>query len=441
MKSEIIVGYDGRKVPDGFTETELLPKDLVKNGNLAFVGLVLNSKQTLLSLPKYFVASENPVNESPHEKLKQARLVLQVILKFMTNDRNNNLSPLELNLDQQSERINNSFYSLLSFWRVYSYYLRYGWYHQELIQSRLGDHGRIDWHRTVQIAPKLIDGGNLYFGGFYRYRRQEQTNFVTLCMKYVIYHTISLFGDLLAIPYPEELSSIVPAQLNPEAAVAELSDLLSRTFKDRDRELLISLINFFQDNQNSDEVVLVIPNFQSVWETMVAKYLNRHVQGVGDNGQPDISPHVLPADQQLVFKKPNMKPDQRKDKQGHQGDMEPDYVADNDTTLFIYDAKYYGTDNHPDVYKQLAYAMMLGNQGLYSDKDAFQRLSTAFILPSRGQLDPKCVFKITEDEYNPLWPVSLAVYECYLNFFTVMKDYVSEPGSQSLLVRLKQLAK
>lgn len=141
-----------------------------------------------------------------------------------------------------------------------------------------------------------------------------------------------------------------------------------------------------------------------------------------------------------------MKPDQRKDKQGHQGDMEPDYVADNrhlqpgKATLFIYDAKYYGTNNHPDVYKQLAYAMMLGNQGLYNDKHAFQQLSTSFILPSRGQLDTKCVFKITEDEYNPLSPVSLAVYEWYLDVFAVMKDYVSEPGSQSLLVRLKQLA-
>lgn len=452
--TEIIVGYDGQPVPSGFDIHELSSSKagnheqlkIFKHGKLSFVGLVLSQAkdQILLSLPKTFEpdskqANDGQVKKSSKDWLKEAKLLLQVILQFF-GEGNENVEAAELNIDQEMGSYLS--YPLLSFWQVYEYYLKYGWFHQQEQESSLADHGRIDWHRTIQRAPKVFDDAGIFFGGYYRRLWSNQADFVTLCMQYVIFHTIKRFGPLLDIKYPEEMPSTLPDQMDADITVAKLSELLAATFLDRDRELLTSLIDFFQGNSvNQEYTYMVVPQFQSVWEQMVKGYLNRHLDWEKVNADNEGCPCFSPAnvDQPAKFSKKTMNVNtlEKGDRQKRTGEMEPDYVYHSKSTLFIYDAKYYAS-NHPDLYKQLAYTLLLAANSHHLKLNC---LSVALLLPVKGGQEPQSVPVFSLDHnYNPQ-ELPIKIYETYLDVHTVMEDYVKNNDHQSPVGRLQSLTK
>lgn len=125
------------------------------------------------------------------------------------------------------------------------------------------------------------------------------------------------------------------------------------------------------------------------------------------------------------------------DRQKRTGEMEPDYVYRSESTLFIYDAKYYAS-NHPDLYKQLAYTLLLAANSHHLKLTC---LSVALLLPVKGGQEPQSapVFSL-DDNYNPQ-ELPIKIYETYLDVHTVMEDYVKNNDHQSPVGRLQSLTK
>lgn len=317
-----------------------------------FVGILSINGTYIISFPKSYGTSTlkniSDVNRG------DIIILLKTLLKFQSIE--NKVSGTNGLGDNNTE--SKTSYPFNDFISIYNYYMSYGLYqNSKTIVKRSFRGNKIDWKKTILKSQTIISKGNIIYYPFYEKIKEKEFVFLSDCMAFAINYTLDNYNFLF--PHHSKIEYEINFDfLNKTTfVISKLNLLLKKTFKDRDRLLIKSLISFFKKIANR-KFYFIQYNFHNVWELMVKKYLNRYFCGVDKNNKPIFSKI---GDNNIKFFKPTLKID------GSYNNfcIEPDYyfLDSNKNCQYIFDAKYYLETNYLSLnYKQLVYGFILDNE-------------------------------------------------------------------------------
>ena len=251
--------------------------------------------------------------------------------------------------DQQDDEYRSN-YPFASFFSIYEYYKNYGLYVR--IDERLttDSSGTVSWKDTIARSAKYIIDDSLMFSPIYYTKTSRSSTFLTECMSFIIESTLNKFGDLIG---EKTLGIELPAIdfLNHrEEVLRELYLIKSRTYNNIYRNLIASMITFFKNIKEGGDYYFKYYNFEYIWEDALKEYLNSYFIGVSvkNDIELDITRNSDANFEKQIHFLNICKPRQN---------IQPDLVYEDDTHIYLFDAKYY---NPSDLdYKQLCYTIFM----------------------------------------------------------------------------------
>jgi len=377
-----------------------------------FVGFILNDKETLAVFPKYFYSEHNlsVVNQTENTKNDDIKLLFDVMIKYMNKESSN--AQANSHFGFKPEFISD--YPFASFFEVYKYFQQYGIYHEELTEIKPNVNGKIAWKQTIQKSNVIVNNGNLLFSPLYKKRKRAYNVFLSECMAFVINHTIRSFPLFIKLPNINYKLSSFDFIKHREYTIKQLILIKNKVFKDTQKNLIRSLIDFFEQYNRSaqgGEIHIKINYFDKIWEEMVGKYLNDHFEKVDENFNT------------LIFNNNIQKSPIEFDSKEFSVDVSPhnfkirlDHYADTDNAIYIFDSKYYYKVSEMN-YKQFSY-----NELLRGKTPKNIKIYSALILPSYisgSGLHFSFAPEYIGDKLN-----GTKILEYYLNVKDVMNNYI-----------------
>lgn len=377
LKIKIKIVQDGKRIDKSDISTYGLKnediyyskRDKVYKTN--FVGIVLRGDKILFSIPKHFNKSDN-IKEDIH-------LIMNSITERVYNSQYAQFDPI-------SEVSSN--FPIYAYYNIYKYFAQYGLYREERQEIKPNDGNKISWKDTLKRSNKYISDGNLIFTPlFYKKKRNDET-IITECMVSIINYTTSLLSNYMTLPSNSKIYNrgINRSIFQNDAIVHRLQEILSKTFKDIDKNLILNIITFLKKANSIKREILEIKcySFANIWESAVQKYLYDYFYGIDSQGN-------------MIFDKKGPHKHFVKDKSIHYNSIvkylnwhiEPDHFFKDEKNKIIYllDSKYY-TRIKDINHKQFMYHILYQNQ--YQDYIIYDSL----LMPNEGE-DP-----ITEDYIN-----------------------------------------
>lgn len=223
---------------------------------------------------------------------------------------------------------------------------------EEFIQSAVGHSGAIDWRKTIlSVKPLVSNQGRFIYPSFSVRRRNNQLDSaLEQIHEYCLHRALAAIGWL----YPNLL--LHPARLQSVSSLHErlVVTALSQTFNDRDRLLLVSMLNIIRHSGSFNierSWKLGTDRFEYVWEGMIDAAFG------------------IPSRQEFF---PGARWSLFDDKYVETAKLQPDTVMDigRDRGIIILDAKYYrycSTSNPRDlpgtesIAKQIVYGDYASN--------------------------------------------------------------------------------
>lgn len=385
---------DGEVVTKNSAIQQIFGNDQYVGNKVSFVGLLVVDNHILLSFPKHFRWDKKQLTSD-------SQLLLDVLVKIQRRG-----------IDTEGEL--NEGFPLSAFLSIYDYYRRYGLYWQEDTEVRNGYSGTIDWHKTIQTITPLQVQRNLLLMPLKIKQKAFKQHFVTQCMVYALQTTLNTLTGLFNVSdFPIEEIPLTIDFTHPRPILMRLNEILRVTFRDHQRQLIISLIHFFEKEaeEAQGKWILRVHDFSFIWEEIVQHYLNQHFLYVKDDQLK------FGKQAEADFQKIRFYPDKKQS--GYQ--IEPDYYYEN-TTLnqrYLFDAKYYQRVNELN-YKQIAYYFLLKDK--FSEESFCGKTYNALILPT-SKSSYQTEHFLLKEEFNRDED-HFVVYEQYLNIKEVMKDYL-----------------
>ncbi|WP_436960591.1 hypothetical protein [Staphylococcus xylosus] len=384
-----------------------------------FSGFIILNDKLLVSFPKHFLTkselhqsyiSSDNINFEKHSKLLfntiyKASSKTSVLGKEITKD-------LEEN------------FPFRAFLNVYEYYKKYGLYKKEIHTKKYGYDGEIDWKSSIEKSSLIFNNNNIIFIPLVIREKLYHYEFLSKCMAYIINSsadTLSIFIPITKVHYDYKDID----WRNTKRIIKELRKLLRSSFKDIDKNLILSIIQFFENkNHVTNGIKIKIHTFYLIWEDMVQEYLNNYFLDISTfTDNQNVVRHKLtfsekPLPQKLGFLKKTFFTDAR----GTSGfSLELDHYLATKSNIYIFDSKYYQKLTGLN-YKQVSYYFLLNNQNNPS-----MNLNTynALLLPTSRNMADFENFKYhyihsKEFSYNNQ---TFFIIEQYLNTLHVMNMY------------------
>lgn len=414
---QIVLGEDGEIVNDEIKKFDLLNGDKKyskENGEfmLDFVGFIIKEQKILAVFPKHFFQGKNIKNINEIEINENIKLLFNVIRKYNEESKNQKSVNKYFGAEQNFE----SDYPFEAFFNIYEYYQKYGIYKENEEKLTPNINGKISWKQTIRKSDAIFSDGNLIFLPIYSNAVQHKDVFISECMKFVINYTIETFPffiDILPICGKKYRMDFIE---NREYVLNQLYRYKNSIFKDHQKKLIQSLIEFFEQydtRKTGGAIHFKINYFNLIWERMVNKYLNNYFIGV------DIEKHRLIFNDKLNNSKMNF---EKKtffiDKSINKFYIEPDHYYADGKKIYLFDSKYYN-DIDSLNYKQFSYTILLGNSKTEGNKEIY----SALILPGENTTG------LHLDLDEPYCQDNLGcnrIIQQYLNVKLLMKNYLSK---------------
>lgn len=364
------------------------------NNLIDFVGFVVREEKILISLPKHYAHRNDLVLLDEND----IELLFSAIFKEQ-------LENADLYID------NNEFecsFPFRSFYEIYNYYIQFGLYKETEVITQASYSGNISWKDTIRKSSNIISNGNLIFLPFFIKQTLDKQVFLSECMTFAINYTLRNFPYFVKGRSPKDNTTNFDYWNNKEYIVGRLRKIYSNTFKDIDKKLIISLIDFFSLLPQKGAISIKHFNFENVWEKAVEKYLNDYFIGINDSGL-----YFSTKNNYFDFKKGFFKVD----KVHSNNNIQPDHYFFKAETneQFIFDSKYYITMKGLD-YKQVAYHSFLKKTGV--------KTYNALIFPTEFRQNRLEKHFELKEEFVRNVNHDLIIWSCYLNMKQTLINYV-----------------
>lgn len=251
---------------------------------------------------------------------------------------------------------------------VINYYMINGYYIEKEPIYKTSDRGNIDWAKTFQRNPAMIQSNMtpVYTNYTVRQSTPNSNKEITQIHKYCVYESFEKLGWLFTPDMPEQPGG----EIDISRSVAVLRDKLANTNNDTYKALfkaMIDVLKFIDEKTSDKQFYFGTDYFEHVWEKLIDR-----VFGIKDkqNYFPR-SRWLLPKSNGGVKEK---------------YPLEPDTIMLYGDKVYVLDAKYYrygitGNPNHlPDassINKQITYGEYIAQQ----QKAPEQSIYNAFLMP------------------------------------------------------------
>lgn len=379
-KQKIIFAEDGENINDEVKKFNLLDNDKryskEKGECIDFVGFVIDDSKLLAVFPKHFFQNVDRTKITLAEKEDYIRLLFNVIKKYNIDCQSNRIASKYIGAEANFE----SDYPFEAFYRTYEYYQKYGLYKEDEEKLVPYVNGKISWKKTIQKSNIIVSDGNLIFVPIYSKTKKYNEVFISECMRFVINYTIEKFRYFIDIPPINGTKYKMDFIDNKEYVLRKLYQYKMSIFKDHQKKLVQSLIEFFEQYNSiktGGAIHFKINYFNLIWERMVNEYLNNYFIGV------DTEKHKLLFNEKVNINKMNFKKEKFYiDRSNNKFFIEPDHYYSNGNKIYLFDSKYYEQIDGLN-YKQFAYTILLGNSKTESNKE----LHSALILPGENNTE------------------------------------------------------
>lgn len=317
-----------------------------------FVGFVTYNNDVFVSFPKHFYSNIDLKQNKEIENLnKDIKLLFNCIRKALLKK---TLTSIGINDDLNKD------YPMRSFFQIYEYYQKYGLYYDEIKTQKLGGTGKVNWNKTIKKSPVIISNGNIIFNPLITNSNQKNAVFISECMTFAINSTIEKFSFILNYSTINfDISST--GWDNKDFIINKLKAMLNETFKDYQKKLILSLIEFFEYRKSGNNTVrMTINSFNLIWEQILENYLNSYFIGISGNGYLEFS------DMRNKKLKSFTKASEITDLSENRYTVEPDYYYFGSDYKLILDAKYYDEVRGLN-YKQASYYFLLKHHNLFNN--------------------------------------------------------------------------
>lgn len=379
------------------------------------VGFVFCDKKTLVIFPKHYMEQEelDLLNTTNEESIEDIKLLYGVIKKYC--DKENTSATARRYIGPYDEDMYESDYPFAPFYDVYEYYQKYGLYREKETNIKANSLGKISWKHTMQKSQKIMGENNLIFAPLYVNKKNYRHVFLTECMAFVIDYTIERFSDFVVLKQTGMKKSKFDYLNNVDYVLQQLNKAKNEVFKDVNKKLVQSLIEFFvqyREKAYGGKIHIKIRHFNIIWQKMLGYYLNRHFIGMSTNGEQTLFDGNITEStirfEDVIYNDIDDSP--------HGFSIDIDHVAITNNELYIFDSKYYANANDFN-YKQFAYNELLR----YYINDIVA-INNVLLLPGRSgsgihfSMSPK---------YQGPRTIGNKIIEQYLEPRDVMRDYVS----------------
>lgn len=389
---------------------ELSNEELRINKKIAyynFVGFVFKNDKMLMMFPKHYVDSENKIENIEND----AKLLFNTIKKY------NNQNKVKANAKKYyGNEINyDSDYPFEQFFKIYDYYKKFGLYKDEQSVIKENVNTKISWKETINKANIVVSNKNLIFLPLFSKIKNSKDTFIGECMSFVINNTIRNFPMFFDIKPISGIKINFNFLENKDYVIKQLYQYKNAIFKDNQKKLIDSLIEFFENyncNPKGGAIHIRIDYFNLIWESMVNNYLNNNFVSVDkENSKLIFSNTKLESKNGFKPKTFNI------DVSDNKFNIRPDHYYEKENDVFVFDSKYYMDINEMN-YKQFSYTILLGNSQLGSQKNLY----SALLLPG---ISKKSKFHLKLNiPYCQLNPGCNYIIEEFLNVKNLMINYM-----------------
>lgn len=360
MSAIYYYGQDGEIVDDGLIKMfglstkEIRYSDKVDANVFDIVGFVYKENKILVIFPKhYYDKSDIDLFNQTNVNLgSDIKLLYNVIKKY--GETENTTASAHSYLGAVDGYASD--YPFKPFYEVYDYFQKYGIYKEKETQVVKGMTGKVSWKDTLRKSNKIISGGNLIFSPFYVSKKNFNEVFLTECMAFIIDYTIDFFNAFLSmrktgIKYKFDFLN------NIDYVLLQLKTSQSTAFKDSQKHLIQSMIDFFEQfrgKAKGGRTHVRIRYFDMIWQCMIARYINRHFVSIDATSGAAIFDDTI--DNSTVFFADTTFDDI--DDSYHHFKIDVDHIAFVNNILYIFDSKYYADISRLN-YKQFSYNEIL----------------------------------------------------------------------------------
>lgn len=335
-----------------------------------FVGFVTCNNDVFVSFPKHFYSDIElkEINENINLN-KDIKLLFNCIRKAILKK---TLTSMGINEDLNKD------YPMRAFFQIYDYYQKYGLYYDEIKTQKLGGTGKTNWNKTIKRSPVIISNGNIIFNPLITNSNQKNAVFISECMAFAINSTIEKFSFILNYSKVDfDIGNI--GWDNKELIINKLRSILSETFKDYQKKLIMNLIEFFEHRKSGNKTIrMTINSFNLIWEQILENYLNSYFIGISDDGFLEFS--ETKNRESRRFTKGSEVTDLSKNKYK----LEPDYYYFGSDYKLILDAKYYDEVRGLN-YKQTAYYFLLKHHNQFKNDISEWDTYNLLLLPASNR--------------------------------------------------------
>lgn len=302
-----------------------------------FTGFMVNNENDVLTVfPKHF-----PVQRGNLEN--DSRLLFSVFMRAQ------NRKPVSM-IGQDVTSNFQSDYPFEPFFRVYNYFSEHGLLFEDRKLIRPNQGGKIKWKDTISKGDIYLENGRAILFPFFYEKKYSFSTFLTEAMVFVIDYTLMKFKYFIKLHETGRDFPDFDFLGSKEYVIDSLYSYKEAEFKDSVIELLDALIDFFNQIKEGGNYYLKHYLFKSVWEDMVAEFLDGNFDSF-KNGKLLLKSNVKKGH----FKKTTFFPNSLNNSEYIQPDH---YFVDELNNQVIFDAKYYSKIRGMN-YKQICYNLFL----------------------------------------------------------------------------------
>jgi hypothetical protein len=352
-----------------------------------FVGVKADTEDAVVYFP---VGYQLPEDDN---EIKRDILHLFRVLSEFTNVSDEVMSMKKFEAPQSVD------FPINAYLEIINYYMDSGYYMERDPIFKTSDRGNIDWARTIQRQPALIQANltPVYTQYTVRESAPNKNKEITRIHTHCVYESFDKLGWLFT-PYmpPKPTGS-----LDVKRFISILTDKLGNTNNDKDKRLFKSMrdmLKYMDDRSIEKQFYFGTDYFEGVWERLIDRIF-------GIKNKQDYFPRTRWLLQSGMYKE--------------KYPLEPDSIMILDDKIYVLDAKYYrygvsGNPNHlPDsssINKQITYGEFIYNQQHIPDGKLFN----AFLMPYNSA---KNLFELNE----PFGNIGVAVGEWKQNIYNYEK--------------------
>lgn len=396
----------------GLGTRELHHSDKLDADVFDVVGFVYTDNKILVIFPKHYYESKDIERFKQNNSRLQddIKLLYNVIKKYIETENTSAVARTYIGARDGYS----SDYPFKAFYEVYDYFQKYGLYKEKDIIVREGFSGRLSWKDTFKKSNKIINGGNLIFSPLYSYKKNYNDVFLTECMVFIINYTIDFFSDFLIMKKTGVRYSFDFLN-NIEYVINQLNVYQSKIFKDTQKRLVRSMIDFFKqfkEKAKGGKVHVKIRYFDMIWQCMITKYLNKHFVGIDPvSGAAVFDESLFNSNYSFSHKRY-----EDIDLSHNNFYIDVDHIAYENDKLYIFDSKYYTAINDLN-YKQLSYTELLR----YRYANAVE-INNILFLPGADRADLHFMYA---PKYLGNRTIGTKIIEQYIMPQKIMEDYLT----------------